>query len=289
MAELARLVRVDSHDDGINSWEMRRFAPSRALSDFVSGYTDYAERTAGFTTRRELPHGEGVLIINLGAPIEITGGDGQLIRLGAGQAFVAGFHLRPALSGSPGEQRGIQIDISLPALRRLSGVPMTELVDRALPLEMFLGRVANELGQRLSNVSDPTKRIMLLEAELLANFASRPELAHSQVAAFQLLKQFDRDIMDVARTIGWSRKHFSDRVRDAVGVGPRSYRRVLRFDRAVGLIRSGAPGQSWAGLAAEASYCDQSHMIREFKELAGMTPTELVRQQVPGGGGFAEN
>ena len=114
-------------------------------------------------------------------------------------------------------------------------------------------------------------------------------LAHSQVAAFRLLKQFDGDIMDVARTIGWSRKHFSDRVRDAVGVGPRSYRRVLRFDRAVGLIRDGASCQGWAGLAAEAGYCDQSHMIREFKELAGMTPTELVRQQVPGGGGFAEN
>ena len=100
MADAARLLRVDAHDDGINRWEMQRFTPSGALTDLVGGYTDYAERTAGFTTRRELPHGEGVLIINLGEPIEITAGNGELIQLGTGRAFVAGFHLRPALSWS---------------------------------------------------------------------------------------------------------------------------------------------------------------------------------------------
>lgn len=289
MAGQARLVRVDAHDDGLNSWEMRRFAPSRALNGLVAGYTDYAERTTDFTIRRELPHGEGVLIVNLGAPIEITGGDGLLIRLSAGQAVVAGFHLRPALSSSSGEQRGIQIDISLPALRRLLGLPMDTLLDRTIPLEMLLGRTAHTLGQRLADTADATVRIALLEAELLAVFASRPQLTSSQLAALQFLKQPDAEIMDVARTIGWSRKHLSDRVRDAVGVGPRSYRRVLRFDRAVGSIRRGAAAQGWAGLAAEAGYYDQSHMIREFKELAGMTPAELVRHQIPDGGGFAEN
>lgn len=289
MAGAARLLRVDAHDDGLNRWEMRRYAPSPALAGLVGGYTDYAERTAGFTMRRELPHGEGVLIVNLGAPIEITGGDGQLIRLGAGQAFVAGFHLRPALSNSSGEQRGIQIEISLPALRRLLGLPMEALLDRTIPLETLMGRTAHALGQRLVDAADAPTRIALLEAELSAAFASRPQLAPAQLAALQFLKQPDAEIMDVARTIGWSRKHLSDRVRDAVGVGPRSYRRVLRFDRAVGLIRDGATSQGWAELAAEAGYYDQSHMIREFNELAGLTPTELLRQQIPGGGGYAEN
>ncbi len=288
MADAARLLRVDAHDDGINRWEMQRFTPSGALTDLVGGYTDYAERTAGFTTRRELPHGEGVLIINLGEPIEITAGNGELIRLGTGRAFVAGFHLRPALSWSSGEQRGIQIEISLAALRRLIGVPMSELVDRTIPLEALLGAAATDLGGWLAGVRDCRERIALLEAELLARFVARPELAPSQMAALQLLKQPGGDIMDIARRIGWSRKHLSDRVRDVVGVGPRSYRRVLRFDRAVKLIRNGADTEGWAGLAAEAGYCDQSHMIREFNELAGMTPAALVRQQVPGDGGFVE-
>lgn len=284
----ARLLRVDAHDDGINSWEMQRFAPSGALTGLVGGYTDYAERTAGFTTRRELPHGEGVLIINLREPIEITAGNGELIQLGTGRAFVAGFHLRPALSWSSGEQRGIQIEISLAALRRLVGVPMSELVDRTIPLEALLGAAATNLGERLAGTLECRERIALLEAELFARFVELPELAPSQMAALQLLKQPGGDILDIARRIGWSRKHLSDRVRDVVGVGPRSYRRVLRFDRAVKLIRNGADTEGWAGLAAEAGYCDQSHMIREFNELAGMTPAALVRQQVPGDGGFAE-
>lgn len=284
----ARLLRVDAHNDGINSWEMQRFAPSGALTGLVGGYTDYVERTAGFTTRRELPHGEGVLIVNLREPIEITAGNGELIQLGTGRAFVAGFHLRPALSWSSGEQRGIQIEISLAALRRLIGVPMSELVDRTIPLEALLGAAATDLGERLAGTLECRERIALLEAELLARFVARPELAPSQMAALQLLKQPGGDIMDIARRIGWSRKHLTDRVRDVVGVGPRSYRRVLRFDRAVKLIRNGADTEGWAGLAAESGYCDQSHMIREFNELAGMTPVALVRQQVPGDGGFAE-
>lgn len=288
MAGVARLVRVDTHDDGINSWTMRRFAPPEALAGLIGGYTDYAERTAGFTTRRELPHGEGVLIINLGATIEITGGDGSAIRLDPGQAFVAGLHLRPALSSSSGAQSGIEIAISFPALRRLVGLPMEELVDRAVPLEALLGRAATDLGLRLCGLSDSHERIAVLQAELIHRFSNRPALAASQMMALRLLKDADGDIMDIARTIGWSRKHLSDRVRDAVGVGPRSYRRVLRFDRAVGLIRNGAATEGWAGLAVEAGYCDQSHMIREFNELAGMTPAALVRQQVPGDGGFAE-
>jgi hypothetical protein len=69
----------------------------RELGGEVHGYTDYWERTRGFTVRRELPHAEGVLIVNLADPIEITGGDACAIRLRAVEAFVAGVHTRSAI------------------------------------------------------------------------------------------------------------------------------------------------------------------------------------------------
>jgi len=81
---------------------MARIGPPPELDGLIAGYCDYRERTGGFTTHRELPHAEGVFIVNLGDPISITGGDGERLTLKAGEAFVAGAHLRPALSHSSG-------------------------------------------------------------------------------------------------------------------------------------------------------------------------------------------
>jgi hypothetical protein len=81
-------------------------APPAELSGLIYGYIDYTERTASFTTRRELPNAKAVLIVNLAEQVSIMGGDSGRITLDAGEAFVAGPHLRPALSQSGGAQEG---------------------------------------------------------------------------------------------------------------------------------------------------------------------------------------
>jgi AraC-like DNA-binding protein len=282
-----RIVRVDTHDDGLNSWSMLRIAPSARLASLIRGYTDYEEHTGGFTMRRELPHGEGVLIFNLGAPIAIIAGDGRELRLGTGQAFVAGFHLRPALSVSSGSQRGIEIDLPLTSLRRLLALPMDTLLDGAVNVGDIIGSDVGRLGTKLANAPTLAARIGLIDMFLIHRLAATPALSVEQMVALRMLASPENDIMDVARAIGWSRKHLANRVRDVVGVGPRSFRRVLRFQRAIAMI-SPACAPNWAGLAIDAGYYDQSHLIREFGELAEMTPTDYLRRMMPSGGGLVE-
>lgn len=282
-----RIVRVDAHDDGLNSWSMRRIAPPTRLASLIRSYTDYEERTGGFTTRRELPHGEGVLIFNLGKPIAIIAGDGRQLCVGTGQAFVAGFHLRPALSVSRGSQRGIEIDLPLTSLRRLLGLPMDKLLDGVMNVGHILGPEAERLGAKLANAPTLAARIRLIDVFLIHRLSATSALSGQQMAALSLLALPENDIMDVARAIGWSRKHLANRVRDVVGVGPRSFRRVLRFQRAIGMITS-AQAPNWAGLASDAGYYDQSHLIREFGELAEMTPTDYLARMMPNGGGLVE-
>jgi transcriptional regulator GlxA family with amidase domain len=69
---------------------------------------------------------------------------------------------------------------------------------------------------------------------------------------------------------------------------PRSFRRLLRFQTLMGLIRAAAGQPNWAALALEAGYYDQSHMIREFGEFSGLTPGMYLARALPEGGGLVE-
>uniref|UniRef100_UPI0035CB2B0A helix-turn-helix domain-containing protein n=1 Tax=uncultured Sphingomonas sp. TaxID=158754 RepID=UPI0035CB2B0A len=278
-----------SHSDEVNAWRTTRMTSSAHLEGEVHGYADYWERTGGFTVRRELPHAEGVLIVNLADPIEITGGDGCAIRLRAGEAFVAGIHMRSALSRSTGTQAGIHVFLPLATLRRLLGVPMDELVDRVVPLDALLGRSAKDIGDALYDASDANARADILDQVLAMALARAMPLDKRLTHALATLRaRSDRDIARIADDVGWSRKHLATRVRDAVGVGPRSFRRLLRFQTLTGLIEAPAGRPDWAALAIDAGYCDQSHMIREFREFSGLTPSLYLARSLPEGGGLVE-
>ncbi len=279
-----RVLSSIDHDDGVNAWSMTRLRPPLELADLVGGYCDYGERTGGFSTRRELPHAQGVLIVNLGEPVFITGGDGHEIQLAGGEAFVAGVHLRPALSRSSGAQRGVQIELPLSSLRRLLGVPMRELLDQVVPLTALLGRRAAAISQKLTNADTMVERIALLDAGLIQRFSETAALDARQMRALQLLRQrSDLDISGIAAELGCSRKHLADLVHDAVGVGPRSYRRLLRFENLLGRLAK-APKPDWVHLALAVGYCDQSHLIREFSEFAGMSPRQFLARSLGTGG-----
>jgi AraC-like DNA-binding protein len=285
----SRLRNLRVHDDGVDAWRMADIAPPPELAGLIGGYGDYDEHTGSFTTRRELPHAQAVLIVNLGAPLMIVGGDAREIVLNAGEAFVAGAHLRPALSRSMGAQAGIHVFLPLASLRRLVGVPLDRLLDRVVPLDALLGGDATRFCAALVEANDMDRRIALLDAALIRRFAARPVLPAAQRHALALLhSRPDLDIAEVARDIGWSRKHLADRVRDATGVGPRSWRRLIRFERLVGGMAS-EQAPDWADLAIATGYCDQSHMIREFREFAGMTPGDYRARSLPGGGGLVEH
>jgi len=67
---------------------------------------------------------------------------------------------------------------------------------------------------------------------------------------------------------------------------PKRVARILRFDRACSLLE-GAASPSLAAIAYECGYSDQPHFTREFRALAGITPSELLAQRLPGAGGVA--
>jgi AraC-like DNA-binding protein len=281
-------MSVRQHDDGVDRWCFAAASPAAHLTGAVRGYAHYTEHTTSFTTRRELPGTEGVLIINLGVRLDMVGGDGATLSLKAGEGFVAGLHVSPALSHAHcGQGHGVHVFLPLPTLSRLLRVNMAELADRIVDLRTLLGPAATKLGEQLAEAC-PAHAFDLLDAALADRLAlARPTDRATAWALSRLHADPSKTVERLAADIGWSRKHLADRVRRAVGVTPRTYARVRRFERLMANLTHGTQPH-WADLAAAHGFADQPHLIREMRDLSGLTPTSLMARLLPDGGGLVD-
>jgi AraC-like DNA-binding protein len=113
----------------------------------------------------------------------------------------------------------------------------------------------------------------VLEQELMARL-KRPLLIHPAIAhalAPHATGWPHSRVMDIQRETGYSPRHFIALFRAAVGLTPKHYYRVKRFTAALQSLASNG-GMNLANLAASLGYSDQSHLTREFRDFAGITP-----------------
>jgi transcriptional regulator GlxA family with amidase domain len=94
------------------------------------------------------------------------------------------------------------------------------------------------------------------------------------------------DIAGLANRAGWSHRHLIDRFRRQIGLSPKVYARVVRFQRALRMVERDTAGLSEIAMAS--GYYDQAHLNRDFRRFAGATPVELRNRLLTTEFGFAE-
>jgi AraC-like DNA-binding protein len=178
----------------------------------------------------------------------------------AAGTIIVGVRFRPAAGG--------------PAL----GVPLSELRDQRVDLADLRRGDAG----RLSATLDPDTalaRALDVAAALVTDRAPDRTVAW----AAELLEDSQARTEEVASEIGISERQLLRRCRDAVGYGPKTLQRVLRFRRFVAQIDAAAGnprgGRDLATIAARAGYADQAHLTRECRSFAGLTPAALARER----------
>ncbi|UHQ24116.1 helix-turn-helix domain-containing protein [Lysobacter sp. 5GHs7-4] len=164
----------------------------------------------------------------------------------------------------------------------LFGVSAAELSERHFDLSDVCGRdEAERLCERLAARSDDGYRAGVLLAFLDARLrrARRrrgldPQILH----ALEHVRRApaDADMAALADACGRSQRRFIAGFRDLAGLAPKRYARVLRFQRLLAALAA-TPRPVWAQLALDQGYFDQSHLIREFREFAGVSPREYLR------------
>jgi AraC-like DNA-binding protein len=206
------------------------------------------------------------------------------------RSFVAGLHDSAVVTEHDGEQLGIQVDLSPLAARTLLGVPLGELTNTVVELEDVLGAEAGELVERLQDEPSWAARFDVLDEFLVRRASEAPLVAPSVERAVELLVESGgrESIRKVATDVGWSRPHLTARFQEEVGLPPKSFARILRFERARSLILA-SDGTDLARIALACGYSDQPHMNRDFREFSGASPGEFLARRLPGGGGISND
>jgi AraC-like DNA-binding protein len=158
------------------------------------------------------------------------------------------------------------------------GPPADELRDRHIDLEMIWGHAAANVLEQLRETPSLGSRFRLLERFLLSRLV-HPLQHHGAVA--EALTILDRSrwqmTRELARSAGLSEKRFIDVFRSEVGLNPRLFTRICRFQRVLAGVQGPSPTR-WAQVAATEGYFDQSHLIRDFLTFSGFGPAEYLRR-----------
>ncbi|NJR52192.1 MAG: helix-turn-helix transcriptional regulator [Leptolyngbyaceae cyanobacterium CSU_1_3] len=159
------------------------------------------------------------------------------------------------------------------------GVSANELTDTHVDLETLWGRAAINLRERLCAAATPMQRFALMEEAMLSHQRRPLEHHYAVPIALAALGQTDDDVSvrDVARHVGLSQRRFIQVFKGEVGLTPKLFSRVQRFQRVLTLVQQTPP--DWARLAVECGYFDQSHLIRDFVSFSGFNPTEYFDHQ----------
>jgi AraC-like DNA-binding protein len=159
-------------------------------------------------------------------------------------------------------------------------VPASELTDLRVSLDDMWDD-AREVREALAASSDAAQRVRALERVLVARVSPAMGVGHGDVdeAVRRIVEAGGSlGIMRLAPALGVTRQHLARRFAQLVGVSPKTFARVVRLTRVVERVRSIAAGESinWSALALELGYYDQAHLVDEFRELTGVTPTAWV-------------
>ncbi|MDX1999408.1 MAG: helix-turn-helix domain-containing protein [Thermoanaerobaculia bacterium] len=280
-------VRLSHHVSAVGRWETAVALPGPALRPYVREYVGWWEHMTAPLVRRELPSGEAPLILGFGTPIRLFDPHDDT-RHDDLSGFVTGAYDVTQRVGSSGPTGGVELKLTLLGMRRLLARPLAELRNRAVPLEEVFGRAARSWSHQLADSPSWEARFDLVDALLGARLLAPAHAPRAEISgAWHRLAASHGQvpIARVAQEVGWSPKHLNSQFRHEIGLAPKTLARILRFGRVVERLQQGRAG-SLADLAAWGGYFDQSHLHRDARQFAGVTPGELVASLLPDRGGF---
>jgi AraC-like DNA-binding protein len=263
--------------------ESRVARPALALRAYIDRYVGYRMTAFPPGLHRGLPSRHMTFIASIGPAIDVvTQTDPRQAPASYG-CVLSGLQASSAVISHTGHQEGVAIELTPLGSRALFGMPSRALWNTSVECADVAGSAGRELWDRLQELDAWDARFAACDDVLTrlvdTDVAVLSELRHAWA---RLVRTGGTTaIGDLARDVGWSRQHLARRFGDEFGLGPKLAARVVRFERARQMLQSTPPFVTVAQVAAVCGYYDQSHLDRDFAELAGCAPTTWLAEEVP--------
>lgn len=151
------------------------------------------------------------------------------------------------------------------------GLPAGEIVNNSLPIEYLYQKEGKQLKERMQNAVDHAERLRTVNNFLMSFKRSR---SYKNVMVRESISEIlssngTISIANLLKPLDISRRHYERTFRATMGISPKRYSRIIRFQHA---IRQSGDSERLTDLAFHFGYSDQSHFSREFKLLSGFSP-----------------
>jgi AraC-like DNA-binding protein len=260
----------------LTALDYREVPPSPALRRFIDSYWFLrGDRGASFEPQPVLPDGRMEIVLNFGERFRRYDGEGgselQPPRMLVGQMD---HHVTIRATGSV-DLLGIRFHPT--GAHPLLGFAMSELSNRLVPLGDVI-----DLPDRLSDRKSIAELAGALDSVLMPRFAGVLDSAGSDFeAAIRSAVQGEGRVSvdELASSTGLGPRQLERRFRERVGLGPKRFLKILRFQGV--FRRSSSQARDWAEVALDCGYYDQSHFIRDFKSFTGVSPDAFFAAESP--------
>jgi AraC-like DNA-binding protein len=262
----------------------RSYQPVFPLGHFIENLLYFEGLSTPHHFERFLPDGNTELIISLTEIAQSIYDNETLQEIQTCRdAWVSGVRTRPITIPSGTGSRMLIVEFKRGRAHPFYRFPMNEIGDIVVEAHLVFGRRFCDLRDRLlaepcvDRIFQLVERFLLQQAHdsVQENDATQCiEYAVSRMVSHPTL----RYLPQLSNEIGYSQKHFIDLFRQQVGVTPKQYLKIMRFQRAVHAIEC-SPIIRWSGIAQECGYFDQAHLIHDFKFFSGFTPSEYLNRK----------
>jgi AraC-like DNA-binding protein len=254
--------------------------PAAPLGCFVENMWLVRGRQLGKMRQMLLPDGALSVMFNLGEPQRLCEPRAVERHAVFRASWVSGLQPKPIVIEQAGECHLVGIRFQPGGAFPLFRVSLAELTGRVVELEDIWGAEAERVREQLNDCREDAAKLRCLERRLERRL--RPEAKPDDRVFFatQCLQAGGTGVGWIAEQVAWSHKHFVHEFTRRVGLAPKQYGRVQRLQRAI--RRVAFQGDvDWADVALANGFYDQAHLINEFRDLAGMTPTEYAGRRSP--------
>lgn len=252
----------------------RHHRPAAPLSAYVDLIWYYRGFSRGHAKERLLPTGVAELVINLHEDEVRTYDPDNLDRcIRHPGSVVVGVHTRYFVLDTEEQINVIGVHFRPGGAFPFLAPPAHELRDEHVDLEAIWGLEARRLRERLLAAPAPEDKFALLEQALLARLGRSAEPHAAVLHALRCIDQAPhlQTIAGLTERLGLRPKRFIQLFAEQVGLTPKVYCRIQRFQRVIAQV--GRQRQvDWAGVAAGCGYYDQAHFIRDFRAFSGLNP-----------------